>query len=292
MHACGHDGHTAIGLTIARLLIAHRDEIHGAVKLIFQPAEEGLGGAELMVREGVLENPQVDMALALHLWNNQPLGWIGVTPGPVMAAAETFQITVTGKGGHGAAPHFTIDPVLASAHIITALQSIVSRNVDPQETAVVSVTMVHGGDAFNVIPSTANLQGTIRTFNPDTRQMVLNRFRHIVENTADTYGCQVAIDLQSITPSVINDHGVTHQVQEIVKQVLPDATLNTSNRTMGSEDMAFILREIPGCFVFIGSANDEQGLNASHHHPQFDFDEQALVTGVTLLTAAALDLLK
>jgi amidohydrolase len=292
MHACGHDGHTAIGLTIAKLLVAHKDEFKGTAKLIFQPAEEGLGGADVMVAEGVLENPKVDAALALHLWNVKPLGWIGTTPGPMMAAAETFKVTLTGKGGHGAAPHFTIDPVLAAAQIVTALQSIVSRNVDPQKTAVVSVTMVHGGDAFNVIPSKAELQGTIRTFDKDVRQTVLKRFREIVESTADAFGCQAEIEFDSITPAVVNDEQVTGQVMEIVTQVLPEATLSTDSLTMGSEDMAFILDEVPGCFVFIGSANDEKGLNASHHHPKFDFDEQALVYGSALLTAAALDMLK
>ena len=292
MHACGHDGHTAIGLTIAKLLVAHKDEFKGTAKLIFQPAEEGLGGADIMVAEGVLENPKVDAALALHVWNVKPLGWIGTTPGPMMAAAETFHITLTGKGGHGAAPHFTIDPVLASAHITTALQSIVSRNVDPQKTAVVSVTMIHGGDAFNVIPSKAELQGTIRTFDKDVRQTVLKRFQEIVESTADAFGCQAEVEFNSITPAVVNDQQVTTQVMEIVKQVLPEATLSTDSRTMGSEDMAFILDRVPGCFVFIGSANDEKGLNASHHHPKFDFDEQALVYGAAILTAAALDMLK
>jgi len=290
MHACGHDGHTAIGLTIAKILTAHRTELKGDVKLVFQPAEEGLGGAERMVQEGILDNPSVDYALALHLWNDQPVGWIGVTPGPVMAASETFVIKVTGKGGHGAAPHLTIDPILAASHITSALQGIVSRNVNPQETAVLSVTMMHGGDAFNVIPSCVELQGTIRTFSPETRKTVLERFQKIVDHTAEAFGCKADIDLQSITPALINDDKISQKVQNLVKQVLPYTDLNTTDHTMGSEDMAFILERVPGCFVFIGSANSEKGLDYSHHHPRFDFDEQAMIYGTTLLAAATLEI--
>jgi amidohydrolase len=292
MHACGHDGHTAIGLAIAYILCAHIDEIKGTVKLVFQPAEEGLGGAQRMVQEGILDNPKVDLAMALHLWNNQPLGWICATPGPIMAAAETFQVKVFGKGGHGAVPHLAVDPILASSHIITGLQSIVSRTINPQEAAVVSVTMVRGGEAFNVIPSTVDLKGTIRTFDEDIRQNALDKFQQIVKSTADAFGCEVDVDLQSITPAVVNDESVTQQVQDIVEQVMPDVTLNKDHCTMGSEDMAYILQEVPGCFVLVGSANDEKGLNAPHHHPKFDFDEQALVFGTAILSAAALELVK
>ena len=292
MHACGHDGHTAIGLTIAKILIAHRAELNGDVKLVFQPAEEGLGGAERMVQEGILENPSVDYALALHLWNDQPVGWIGVTTGPVMAASETFVIKITGKGGHGAAPHLTIDPILTAAHITSALQGIISRNVNPQETAVLSVTMIHGGDTFNVIPSRVELQGTIRTFSPKIRKTVLERFQKIVRHTAEAFGCNADIDLQSITPAVINDPKVCQKVKNLVKQVIHDADLNTTDHTMGSEDMAFILERVPGCFVFIGSANSKKGLDYSHHHPRFDFDEQAMVYGTALLAAAALEILQ
>jgi len=292
MHACGHDGHTAIGLTVAKLLTANRDQIHGSVKFMFQPAEEGLGGAEQMVKEGVLENPSVDYALAMHLWNDKPVGWFGITSGSVMAASETFVIKLIGKGGHGAAPHLTIDPILAAANLITSVQGIVSRNVDPQDTAVVSVTVVRGGDTFNVIPSRVELQGTIRTFDPQTRKMVLDRFTKIVESTAESFGCEVDLDLKSITPAVINDVIICQKVQDLVTQVIPDLVLDMNDRTMGSEDMAFVLEKIPGCFIFVGSSNSEIGLDYSHHHPKFDFDEQALIYGTALMTAATLDLLK
>jgi amidohydrolase len=291
MHACGHDGHTAVGLTIARLLHAHRQDLKGTVKLVFQPAEEGLGGAPRMVAEGVLENPRPDVTLAMHVWNEKPVGWIGVTPGPAMAAAEKFKLLITGKGGHGAAPHLAVDPVLASAHVITALQSIVARNVAPLQTAVISVTTVHGGEAFNVIPPQVEMQGTIRTFEPEVREMVLRRFQEVVEATAASLGCQAQIELEALTPAVINDAKAAALVQRLVPDVLPFADLDVSNRTMGSEDMAYMMREVPGCFVFVGSSNPEKGLDAPHHHPRFDIDERALVYGAALLASAAVEYL-
>lgn len=291
MHACGHDGHTAIGLTVARMLQARQNEINGTVKLVFQPAEEGLGGAQRMVAEGVLDNPVPDHCLALHLWNEKPLGWIGVTPGPSMAASETFRVQLTGKGGHGAAPHLTVDPLYAAAQIVTALQSIVARNVPPQDTAVVSVTSIHSGTTFNVIPHTAEFQGTIRTFNPEVRSMVIERFREIVSQIAQALNCAVEIEVESVTPAVINDPELSARVQRIAQKLYPQAEIDNQERTMGSEDMAFMMDTIPGCYFFIGSSNPEKGLDAKHHHPRFDFDEAALQISASMMTAAVLDLL-
>lgn len=290
MHACGHDGHTAIGLTVARLLLQHQEQLGGTVKLVFQPAEEGLGGAMRMVKEGVLENPRPDHSLSLHLWNDKPLGWYGVTPGPSMAASETFRIKISGKGGHGASPHLAIDPVLASAQMITALQSISAREVGPLDSAVVSTTSIHGGTTFNVIPPEVKLEGTIRTFKPETRQFVLQRFQEIVHGVAHSLRCQAEIDLETVTPAVINDARLSSRVQLLVQQLFPDEELDSSEQTMGSEDMAFMMDDIPGCYFFIGSANAAKDLAAPHHHPRFDFDEQALPRAVALMTAAALDL--
>ena len=291
MHACGHDGHTAIGLTVARMLHARQGEMSGTVKLVFQPAEEGLGGAQRMVAEGVLENPQPDYCLALHLWNEKPVGWLGVTPGPSMAASETFRVKLTGKGGHGAAPHLTVDPLFAAAQIVSALQSIVARNVSPMETAVVSVTSLHSGTTFNVIPQTAEFQGTIRSFDPQIRSMIIERFQQIVNQMAQALNCSAEVEMESVTPAVINDLALSKRVQQIAQQLYPQAEIDTNERTMGSEDMAFMMQEIPGCYFFVGSANPEKGLDAKHHHPRFDFDESALTSGAALMTAAVLDLL-
>lgn len=291
MHACGHDGHTAIGLTVARLLNDHRSSLKGSVKLVFQPAEEGLGGAEAMLADGVMQNPRPDTALSLHLWNEKPLGWIGVTPGPVMAAADIFRIHLQGQGGHGAQPHFAVDPLVASAQIITALQSIVSRNVSPLESGVVSVTALHAGEAFNIIPEKVEMQGTLRTFKPDIRSLILDRFHQIVDGLAQAFKCQVEVDTQSLTPAVVNDPQVTAIVQQTVRELLADSDLDTGMMTMGSEDMAFMMQDIPGCYFFVGSANPEKGLDAAHHHPRFDIDEESMPRAAALMAAAAMKLL-
>lgn len=286
MHACGHDGHTAIGLTVARILDKYKDDLKGTVKFVFQPAEEGLGGAEAMVADGVLENPKPDLSLALHLWNEKPVGWFCVTDGPAMAASETFKVLLTGKGGHGAKPHNTIDPVFAAAQIINGLQSIVSRNVHPLESAVVSITTVHGGDAFNVIPQTVELTGTIRTFLPEIRVLVLKRFEEIVTGTAASHQCDVEITIDDITPAVINNSEVAKEVFVVAEDTFPGSTILNNFRTMGSEDMAFMMDDIPGTYFFVGSSNPDEGLDYGHHHPKFDFDEQALINSGALMSAA------
>ena len=291
MHACGHDGHTAIGLTVARLLSAQQEELSGTVKFVFQPAEEGLGGAEMMVAEGVLEDPKPDISLAMHLWNDRQVGWLGIVPGPLMAGAEYFKVIIRGKGGHGALPNLAIDPVLASAQIITALQSIPARNLSPLDAAVVSVTCVHGGEAFNVIPPEVELQGTIRAFEPHVRQVVLDRFQQVVNGIAESLSCQAEIEIKLLTPVVLNDPQVTDKIQELAQRLLPESRLETNFRSMVSEDMAYLMQDIPGCFILVGSADAERGLNSPHHHPHFDFDEAALPLGAALMAAAAVELL-
>ncbi len=298
MHACGHDGHTAIGLTVAKMLHAHRRELAGTVKFVFQPAEEGtcgeaIGGNEMMIRESLLENPRPDLALSLHLWNEKPFGWVHAAAGPVMAGVEHFKITVTGKGGHAAMPHSTIDPVVAAAQIITALQSITSRNVPPLKAAVVSVTMVHGGTIFNVIPPQVDLEGTIRSFEPVVREQVVTRFEQIVTRVAEAMGCRVNVEVKRITPPMINDEQIARRVAARVADLLPEADLNTENYlTMGGEDMAFTLEKVPGCYFFVGSANSEKGLDYGHHHPKFDFDEAALPRAAALMADLVADFLK
>ncbi len=298
MHACGHDGHTAIGLTVAKILHAHRDQLAGTIKFCFQPSEEGtngeeIGGAEMMMRAGLLENPKVDMALALHIWNEEPLGWLGIAGGPTMAGADLFTVKVTGRGGHGAIPQAAVDPVIAAAHIVTALQTIVSRNVAPLDTAVVSVTSIHSGTAFNVIPQEAMLEGTIRTFDKGVRQKVLERFEQIVRGTAEALGCQAEVTIKRITPPLVNDMSISRKVQETARRILPDSDLRTAGYlTMGAEDAAFLLENVNGCFFFVGSANKERNLHYGHHHPKFDFDEEALIRACALMAAAAIDVLK
>jgi amidohydrolase len=279
-------------LTVARLLVAHRDELAGTVKLVFQPAEEGMGGAEKMIADGVLENPKVDACLALHVWNEKPLGWIGISDGPSMAGGEIFKLRVLGRGGHGAVPQLAVDPILAAAHIVTALQGIVARNVGPLETAVVSVCTIHAGETFNVIPPAVELTGTIRTFDPVIRQKVLERFEQTVRSSAEAMGCQVEIQIDRLTPAVVNHTPTARLVQETARQLLPQAQVETGDYiTMGSEDMAYMMEKVPGCFFFIGSANPAKGFSTAHHHPQFDIDESCLPQAAALMAASAVRLL-
>jgi amidohydrolase len=227
----------------------------------------------------------------MHLWNEKPMGWLGITPGPLMAASECFTLRIMGKGGHGAAPHQSVDPIFAASQVISTLQSIVSRNTNPLDSAVVSVTSVISGEAHNVIPPMAELKGTIRTFKPDVREMVLNRFREIVQGVCHALDCQVEIAIQDLTPAVVNDPELTNRVQGVAKEVFPKFIQATTYQTMGSEDMAFMMDDIPGCYLFVGSANHEKGLDAKHHHPCFDFDENVLPKAAALMAAVATDLL-
>jgi amidohydrolase len=292
MHACGHDGHTAVLLTVAKILSAHRDQFSGTVKFMFQPAEEGMGGAERMIEAGVLDNPKVNFALALHVWNEKPVGWIGIAAGPVMAGAEIFKIRVIGKGGHGAVPHLAVDPILASAQIVSALQGVVARNIAPLSTAVVSVCTIHGGETFNVIPPVVEMTGTIRTFEPAVRNCVLQRVEKIVHSISEGMGCKAEMDIQTLTPATINHPEIAERVQRVACQLFSDLDIDVANNvTMGSEDFSFVLDKVPGCFFFIGSANHKNGLDAGHHHPRFDFDETALPSGAALMAASIMDLL-
>lgn len=298
MHACGHDGHTAIGLTVAKILNQRRDELKGNIKFCFQPSEEGtngeeIGGALMMMRDGVLEGPKVEKTLSLHLWNDKPLGWVHVAGGPVMAGADLFQVRLTGRGGHGAQPEVTIDPIVCAAQIVTALQSIVARNIEALKPAVVSVTSLHSGTAFNVIPQTAELGGTIRTFEPEIRKKVHERFEQIVRGTAQAMNCDAEILIKQVTAPVINDEEVSASVFNSAQTLFPQNEIaQNAYLTMGAEDMGYMQEKAGGCYFFVGSANAEKKLNYNHHHPKFDFDENALVNGVALMASAAAGLLK
>lgn len=286
MHGCGHDGHMAIGLGLATLMARHRENLSGTLKLVFQPGEEGGDGAKMMVDEGVLESPRPDVALIGHLWNEKTVGTVNVTSGAVMAAAEKWACTVQGKGGHGALPHQTIDPIVAASHVVTALQTVVSRNVSPLETAVVTVGSFQGGDAFNVIPDRVDLTGTIRTYDPDVREDVLRRVTEVTEHAAAACGATVDLEINHLTPAVVNDPQVVEVVREAAEAVVGSQNVGSGERTMGSEDAAYFTQQVPGCYFFVGSANPERGLDAPHHNPHFDFDEDALPIAVAVMAKA------
>ena len=286
MHACGHDGHMAIGLTVAKLLAENYQDLPGQIKFIFQPAEEGLGGAQRMIEAGVLENPKPDIVLGLHLWNEKEVGWLGISDGPVMSASETFQIEIKGKGGHGGKPHESVDPIVAAANIITSLQSLVSREVPPLDSAVITVSSIHGGETHNVIPEIVTLEGTIRTFTETTRQLIIERFHQLVDGVAKAHLCSAEIEIVDISPAVTNQRDVAGVMRQSAVSLFPEAELDTNYQTMASEDMAFLMQDLPGCYSFVGSANPALGLDAKHHQPDFNFDENALKTAVALLIGA------
>lgn len=291
MHACGHDGHTAIGLTVATLISEMKDKFSGTVKLVFQPAEEGLGGASAMIRDGVLNSPTPQAALGLHIWSEYPVGWAAVTTGAFMAGAEMFRITITGKGGHGALPQNTVDPVLASAQVITALQSIVARNVSPLNAAVVSVTQINGGSTFNIIPAEVVLGGTVRTYTHEMKEHVWVRIHEIVEGISSAMGCKAAIEVLESDPAVINSDWVTATVIDTLASVTPEVRIAVGYKSSVSEDMALFLERIPGCFFFLGAGLNDPARRFGHHHPKFDIDEEALPLGAAILTQGALELL-
>lgn len=286
MHACGHDGHTAIALGVAKLFAKQRDHIAGRIKFVFQPAEEVGGGAKAMIADGALDNPRPDVSLGLHLWNDLPVGIVSVADGPTMAATSDFTIELTGRGGHGAQPNKTVDPVICAAHMTTALQTIVSRNADPLDAAVVSVTQIHAGTAMNIIPQTATMTGTFRTYRTDTRAMVQERITELATHTAAAFGCEVTVQIDHHTEPVVNDPDVVTRVLKAFHKVGKTDADFVYERTMGAEDVGEFMMDIPGMYFFVGSANHERNLNFGHHHPRFDFDEDVLPQGVALLSAA------
>jgi amidohydrolase len=283
MHACGHDGHTAIALGIAYYLQQNRSCFAGTVKIIFQPAEEGPGGAKPMIEAGVLKNPDVNAIIGLHLWNNLPLGTVGVRAGALMAAVESFDCTILGKGGHGAMPHQTVDSVLVAAQIVNALQTIVARNVNPIDSAVVTVGELHAGTKRNVIADTAKISGTVRYFNPELKNFLPERIEQIIAGVCQSHGAKYDFQYSRLYPALINDGKMAELVREVAEEVVETPMgVVPECQTMGGEDMSFFLQQVRGCYFFLGSANPDKNLSYPHHHPRFDFDETALAMGVEI----------
>ncbi len=287
MHACGHDGHVAMGLGAATLLARHAAELAGNILFVFQPAEERDGGAAAMLASGALHDPKPDIIFGLHLWNTLPAGRVIVQAGPFMAAADVLRIVVRGRGGHGGLPHETIDAIAVTGQVLTALQTIVSRNVNPHDTAVLSIGMVHGGTAFNVIAETVELLGTLRTFEPTVRETVLARLRVLLDGVTAGMGAEAELIVEPLTGPVINDPTASETARLAALQLVGNAAVGRITPLMVSEDFAEYGKLAPSCFILLGSGNAELGLDAPHHSPRFDFDERVLPTGAALLAAVA-----
>ncbi|MDJ1178964.1 M20 family metallopeptidase [Roseofilum sp. BLCC_M91] len=288
MHACGHDGHTAIALGTARYLAQHRQNFSGTIKIIFQPAEEGPGGAKPMIEAGVLKNPDVDALIGLHLWNSLPMGKVAVRSGPFMAAVESFKLLIMGKGGHGAMPDQTIDSVIVSAQIVNGLQTIVSRNINPLQSAVVTVGELHAGTRHNVIADTAKLSGTVRYYDPQLQGYLQERIDQTIAGICKIHGATYDLNYWRQYPAVINDRRIANFVYSVAQEVVETSDrLLPDYQTLAAEDVSFFLQAVPGCYFFLGSANPDRDLAYPHHHPRFNFDEIVLQMGVELFVRCA-----
>ena len=290
MHACGHDGHMAIGLAIARILSENAHHFSGSYHLLFQPAEETGTGAKAMLAAGVLDRLQPDVVLGVHLWNEKPLGWLGLKSGPIMAGSARFEIVVNGQGGHGGRPQLTKDPIVTSAQLITQLQTLVSRNISPLEPAVVSVCSIESCSAYNVIPSQVRLQGTVRFFEDAVYEQLQIRMLEICEGIGLAAGCEINLNMEKLVDPTINDEKIAHEMQRAAKII--DQTLHPDEdyQTMLSEDMGVFLQALPGCFVLVGAGESPSGNQYGHHHPKFDFDESAMPLAAALLLQTCLNL--
>ena len=286
-HACGHDIHTAVLLGTAKILSEYREELCGTVKFLFQPAEEGLGGAKSMIENGALKNPKPDYILACHTWPEMPAGSIGVRKGAMLGASDSFRITVKGKGGHAAHPHKGIDPVVVSAYIITELQTIVSRRVAPVDSAVITVGRLTAGTVNNIIPNEAVMEGTVRTQDPETRKQVADYIKNLAEGTAKAMGAEEEVDYEFGVGPTLCDSELVDLISEAVTDTLgADRLLQVPVPSMGAEDFAYYLEHVPGALFRLGTCDDTPQSHWALHNPSTLFNEKAIPAGVAAMAAS------
>lgn len=292
MHACGHDGHTAILLCVAKILNRNKDFFAGTVKLIFEPAEETVGGARYMIEEGILDNPAVDAICGLHLDEDIECGKIKVKYGEVNAASNPFKITVTGVGGHGAYPANAIDPIVIASSIVTSLQNIVSREINPLNSAVITVGSIHGGTAANIIPEEVTLSGIIRTLNSDDRKYIVRRVDEIVNGIGLTLRGKIKIDIEDSYPPLINNNEMVEKIiSSAQKVILPKNIIIQDKPKMGVESFAYFAEKVPSVFYFLGCRNTEKGIIYPAHSGLFDIDEESLAIGIAIQAQMVIDYL-
>ena len=293
MHACGHDGHMAIVLGTAKVLSQFVEEINGKVKFIFQPAEEELVGAKAMLEDNVLQNPPVNAILGLHIWPDIESGFIGVRPGAVMAAVDKFEIELVGKGGHGGIPHKAVDPVVMSSSLIDRIQSVVSREIDPTQSAVITIGKIEGGTAYNIIPDRVKLAGTVRTFNQHVRNYIEEKIKKIVKNVAESFEGDYNLKFENKVPPVFNDQKLTENIIMHLQNLIGESKVITDfDLSMGGEDFALYQKRIPGTYLFLGTKNEKKGITKPIYHPQYNIDEEILSLGIKALSSFSMDYLK
>jgi len=288
MHACGHDAHTSMLLGISRILTDRRHEFGGTVKVLFQPAEEGGGGAKFMIDQGVLEDPVVDAVFGMHMDQDSPVGTIGYLAGPAGAASDRFELTIQGRGGHGARPSRCIDPIVVGSEIIVALQTVVAREVDPVMQAVVTIGSFRAGEAANVIPDTAEMRATVRSFDPEVREQLKERITAIIEGIATTLRAEVDLRYHLGYPPLINEPEMTELVRQVATETVGADRVIHAKPQMGSEDFAYFLQRVPGSFFNVGTKNPDKGLIWGHHHPRFDIDEEGMSAGIETMVGVVM----